>query len=67
MFIIGEAAWKIGKSDEAIAQQITNHQRICSFRHIVTHDYHRLDIETMWDIIENHLPTLLDDVTKLLH
>ena len=62
--IIGEATNRILKTDENI--QITNARKIVNVRNQVIHNYERIDDETIWNIVINHLPLLRSEVEKLL-
>lgn len=40
--------------------------KIKGFRNIVAHNYFGIDAEEVWDIIQNHLPKLKDDLSKIV-
>ena len=59
--IIGEAAKNI--PDEVRANYPTIPWRsMARFRDVIAHHYFGIDLETVWDIIENELPALLDEL-----
>jgi uncharacterized protein with HEPN domain len=64
--IIGEALKRLHRTDPAIADQITDSKRIISFRNILIHGYDVIDNAIVWDVVENKLPILLQEVTDLL-
>ena len=64
--VIGEALTQVRKVDAGVAAQITEHDRIIGFRNQVVHGYDRLDDEITWQIVENKVPVLLDDLKRLL-
>lgn len=41
--------------------------KIRGFRNIVTHEYFGIDAEEVWQIIQNHVPKLQNDLTKILN
>jgi uncharacterized protein with HEPN domain len=63
--IIGEAVWQIDKIDSEL--QIRDKKKIIGFRHILTHDYDIVSPDIVWRIIQNHLPSLREDITNLLN
>ncbi|MBN1379405.1 MAG: DUF86 domain-containing protein [Gammaproteobacteria bacterium] len=64
--IIGEALNHTAKMDEAVAKKITGYRRIIAFRNILIHGYASVDDQLVWDIVENKLPVLREEVEKLL-
>ncbi|OHB56559.1 MAG: hypothetical protein A2Y12_04590 [Planctomycetes bacterium GWF2_42_9] len=64
--IIGEAAGKI--SDVARLQYPEMPWKaVIGLRNILIHDYAGVDLNRVWDIIKNHLPSLKATVEKILH
>lgn len=64
--IIGEAMNKLAASDVDIARQITNFQRIISFRNILIHGYADVDDSLVWNVVETFLPNLIEEADSLL-
>jgi len=64
--IIGEALNRIKKADAAVLNKIRDHRNIVSFRNILAHGYDNIDHRIVWDIIEQDLRHLLEDVALLL-
>jgi uncharacterized protein with HEPN domain len=64
--IIGEAVNRLCKDDPATAKQITEYDRIISFRNVLVHGYDHLDDQTTWKIIRDKLPILTREVEALL-
>ena len=63
--IIGEAAKHI--PDEMRRQHPGIHWReISGFRDIVAHEYFGLDMEVVWDVITRQVPTLHNQLKRLL-
>ena len=63
--IIGEA---VGKLPEDIKQKRTEveWQDIKDFRNLLAHEYFGVDLEIIWQVIENDLPQLLEASNELL-
>ncbi len=64
--IIGEALLQLAKRAPQIAGQISEHQRIISFRHVLVHGYDSLKHDLVWYVIESKLPILNAEVERLL-
>ena len=64
--IIGEATRRLASDDQSIAEKITNYQTIIGLRNRLAHEYDNIANQTLWNIIQNNLPTLLTEVTNLL-
>ncbi|MCU0645543.1 MAG: DUF86 domain-containing protein [bacterium] len=41
--------------------------KIRGFRNIVAHEYFGIDAEEVWQIIQNHVPKLKNDLTKIIN
>lgn len=55
---IGEAARKISEETKNANPQIPWSQ-IIALRHRIAHDYFRLDLVRMWEIVQREVPTLI--------
>jgi uncharacterized protein with HEPN domain len=64
--IIGEALNRISRIDSSTIEAITEHRRIISFRNVLIHGYDAIDDNVVWDILETKLPTLRQEVDRLL-
>jgi uncharacterized protein with HEPN domain len=64
--IIGEALNRIKRLDKDLVAAIPEHERIISFRNIISHGYDVIDPELVWDAIQNHLSVLKGVVESLL-
>ncbi len=64
--IIGEATNVIAAKDQIISSLLGNYPQIIGFRNILAHQYRDVLDRTVWGIIENNLPTLLNEVNTLL-
>lgn len=63
--VIGESVNRL--SDEIIESnpQII-WRKIKGFRHIVAHDYFGVDAEEVWEIIQRHIPKLIEDINQII-
>jgi len=63
--IIGEA---VGKLPEHLKQKRSDveWQDIKDFRNLLSHEYFGVDLEIVWRIIEDDLPTLLDAIREIM-
>lgn len=64
--VIGEAMTQLARSDEPMAERISQYQRIIAFRNVLIHGYADVDNRLVWDVINNNLPTLIREVDALL-
>lgn len=64
--IIGEALNRMRRLDETLVATIPDHQRIISFRNIISHGYDIINPALVWDAARNHLPSLVQVVQSLL-
>ena len=63
--IIGEACKRLSEDIKKARPEIPWRQ-ISAFRNILVHDYMGVDLEEVWNVIENHLPALQNAVRDLL-
>lgn len=64
--ILGEAAYNVSK------QLKTRHHevpwiKIEGTRHIIVHDYFRVDPDIIWSVIHDHLPLFKSQIEKILN
>ncbi len=64
--IIGEATRRLANDDQSIAEKITGYQTIIGLRNRIAHEYDNIASQTVWNIIQNNLPTLLEEINTLL-
>ena len=64
--IIGEATRRLVNDDQSTAEKITGYQTIIGLRNRIAHEYDNIANQTVWNIIQNNLPTLLNEVITLL-
>ncbi|HPH99747.1 MAG TPA: DUF86 domain-containing protein [Chitinophagaceae bacterium] len=63
--IIGEALYKINKTDKEI--NISNKAKIIGLRHILIHEYDLIEDATIWNIVHNNLSVLKQEVIALIN
>ena len=64
--IIGEAMMQLDNISPQTAEQISQHRSIIGFRHVLVHGYSNLDPNTVWNVVETKISTLLEQAKKLL-
>jgi uncharacterized protein with HEPN domain len=64
--IIGEALNQLAKLDPALAARIPHHPQIIAFRNQLIHGYAVINHETVWNVTQTELHTLLDAVKNLM-
>lgn len=63
--IIGEAVKNISEETRKKYPKV-KWRKIAGFRNIVAHEYFGINDETVWDIVENEIPTLLEIIKTIL-
>jgi uncharacterized protein with HEPN domain len=63
--IIGEAAARLTNEIREKAQKIP-WKSIVGLRNIVIHEYSNIKLGEVWDVVQNDLPSLKDELKKLL-
>jgi uncharacterized protein with HEPN domain len=63
--IVGEAAYHLTKA-YCRSHPETDWEGIKKLRHVLVHDYYQINVQTVWDIIQQELPPLLDQVTRYI-
>lgn len=64
--IVGEALNRLAKAAPDVAEQISHHRRVISFRNILIHGYDIVEDPVVWDVVTNDLPELYEQVKILL-
>jgi len=62
--IIGEALWKAQKMEPSI--DVSDIKKIVGLRHILVHDYDLIDAAIIWKVLQQNLPVLKEEISKLL-
>jgi uncharacterized protein with HEPN domain len=63
--IIGEALARIRATDLGVFNQITQADRIISFRNVIAHGYDVIVDDVVWEIVEDKVPVLLKEAQTL--
>jgi uncharacterized protein with HEPN domain len=64
--IIGEALNRIRRTDPATAARVPEHDDIIAFRNLLIHGYDVVDHARVWQVIQEDLPRLQEQVQRLL-
>ncbi len=65
LLVIGEAAARVSDSTKQRFPQV-DWRRMTGMRNFIAHEYFRLDFTSVWEVIENHLPTLALELPAIL-
>lgn len=63
--IIGEASRRLSESTRTTLSQIP-WRRMIGMRNIIIHEYDEVDLEVVWDTIQNYLPPLIEELEKIV-
>lgn len=63
---MGEALNRLHKHAPETAEVVRNYKKIIAFRNVLIHGDDAISDPIVWDIIQNPLPELLEDVEALL-
>ena len=64
--VIGEALSQLKKLDESMADSITEAWKIVGFRNQIVHGYFVIRDAVTWQVIQDNLPLLKDELSDLL-
>ena len=64
--VIGEAVGRIPDELKALRPDV-EWQDIKDFRNLLTHEYFGIDLEIVWKVIQDDLPSLLDAINEILN
>ncbi len=64
ILVIGEATKRLSLEFKQLYPEIP-WRDIAGIRDIIVHEYSRVDVERIWDVVENDLPILLKFLTAL--
>lgn len=65
LLIIGEAASNLDSEVREAAPEVP-WREIVGMRNVLVHDYDSVDLEIVWDVVENELPDLASRLERLL-
>lgn len=61
--IIGEALHRLERIDnERLQTRIPEYRQIIGLRNIIAHGYDIIDLDSIWDVIQNHIPMLKEKI-----
>jgi len=63
--IIGEAAWRVSPAVKAANPQVP-WKAIAAMRHVLVHDYFRVDWNQVWNVATTHVPLLQPQIAAIL-
>lgn len=64
--IIGEAFVRLEEADPAVTENFPELRKIIGMRNRIIHGYDNVDEELIWDVVQNRLPGLQQQVETLL-
>ena len=64
--IIGEALAQLAKLDPVLAARVPHLSQIIAFRNQLVHGYAVVKQQTVWNVVQDSLPPLVDQVHALL-
>ncbi len=64
--VIGEAMSQLRQVNESTAQKLTGCVQIVGLRNQLIHGYSNIRISITWNIVEKHLPHLMEELRTLL-
>ena len=64
--IIGEAFVQLEATEPALTESFPELRKIVGLRNRIVHGYDNLDEELVWDVVQNRLPALQQQVETLL-
>jgi len=64
--VIGEALHRLSRCAPDVAERIQHHKRIIAFRNILIHAYDVIDDRVVWDVVQQNLPALHEQVARML-
>jgi uncharacterized protein with HEPN domain len=63
--IIGEAARRVSQETRDKYPQLP-WREMTSMRNLVIHEYDVVDIKLVWDTLQNRIPSLIEEITKIV-
>lgn len=62
---VGEAAYHLTKQFKKLHSQ-TNWDDITKMRNVLAHDYYKLRLQTIWEVVKNDIPPLRQQIARYL-
>ena len=66
LMIIGEALSQAEKIEADLSEAVGNVRQIVNLRNVIVHGYSTVEDETIWGILQEHVPKLHEQVKGLL-
>jgi uncharacterized protein with HEPN domain len=66
LMIIGEALSRADKIDPNVSRSVSDIRQIVNLRNVIVHGYSTVENETIWGILQEHVPKLREEVNSLL-
>jgi uncharacterized protein with HEPN domain len=63
--LLAESSKRVSDAEKARLPAIP-WRDLADFRNVIVHDYLKIDLDEIWSIVENNLPPLKDELTRLL-
>lgn len=63
--VIGEALNRLARLSPETASAIREYEKIIAFRNLVIHGYDVVSDPIVWDVTQNKLPLLIEDIERL--
>jgi uncharacterized protein with HEPN domain len=63
--IIGEAARRVSDATRARLPHLP-WSAMVNMRNLMIHEYDHIDLAVVWDTVQNHLPTLIESIARLV-
>lgn len=63
--VIGEASWRLSDAFKAAHPEVP-WARIAAMRHVLVHDYFRVDLNQVWNVATVHVPVLKPQIDAIV-
>lgn len=63
--IIGEASWRLTDDFKSVHPEVP-WARIAAMRHVLVHDYFRVDLNQVWNVATVHVPVLKPQIDAIV-
>jgi len=64
--VIGEAVSRLDDNFKNLNPIESNWVEIKNFRNLIAHNYFGIDADEVWEIIQDHIPQLKNDINKII-
>ena len=63
--LIGEASWRLSDATKIANPQVP-WTRMAAMRHVLVHDYFRVDLNQVWNVATIHVPVLESQIEAII-